>query len=382
MKTIKKSYKGILILLVIVAFLAGIFASFLAFYAVSSRESTIVGRWIEKRFYGEETAMIDAIKNVKPSVVSINVTSDVVSFGGKGGIVGGTGFVVDKNGLVMTNKHVVKSADKSAIYDVTFADGAKYQAVLVDMDPFDDIAFLKIVAGEKNDFVAVEFEDPAKIEVGTKVLTIGNSLGKYGHSATGGMISALDRNISAGNYGSLSVDENLLGLLQVDGPINLGNSGGPLFNLDGKIVGMVVALEDSAYGIGFAIPSNDLLYDLKSILENGKIVRTVLGVRFVMLNEEDAKAIDPVLNYGALVIGDKGMMQDAVLKNSNVYKAGIRERDVILGVDDTKIDMNNFLNDVIRNYSPGDKVKIKFWREGRERTVEVILNGSKDFEQK
>lgn len=379
MKTPNSAYKSVLVLLIVVAFTAGILAAFFAFYAFTSRENSIVGRWVEKRFYGEEVAMVDAVKKVMPAVVSIEIVSKVA--GDKEDVTGGTGFVVDKSGLILTNAHVVARLAASSDYLVTFGDGTSYQAVLVGRDPFEDIAVLKLVADAgKNDFPVVDFGDSGKIELGQKVLTIGNSLLTYGHSVTSGIVSALKRDVSADYYDFKGPSENLVGLIQIDAAVNNGNSGGPLFNLRGEVIGMVTAFEQSASGIGFAIPMSAIMPDMDSIKKYGEIIRPVLGVRFVMLNEADAAKIDSKLSYGALIVRDKSGMEDAVLKKSNAYKAGLREGDVILAVNDLKIDSENPLNDVVRKYAPGDKLDVKFWRNGLEKSVSVVLNSSKDFE--
>lgn len=367
------------VLLVVVAFIAGVFAAFLALYAFNSSANLIVSRWIEKRVYIEESAMISAVSDVMPAVVSIEVLGRS-SFGGKGGVVGGTGFVFDKSGLVLTNKHIVKRTDESADYKITFGNGDEYQAVLMSRDPFNDIAVLKIISDVNVDFQVVKLGDSKNLEVGQNVLAVGNALLTYDHSVTSGIISGLGRDVSAYYYDFKGPGENIAGLIQTDAAVNAGNSGGPLINLQGEVVGMVTALEDSACGIGFAIPVDDLKSDIVSIEKYGEIVRPALGVRFVMLNDKDAKVLNTELSHGAFVVGDKSDMKDAVAKNSNVYKAGLREGDVVLYVDDIKIDLEHYLNDVIRNYEPGDVVKLKFWRDGEEKSMDVVLNNSKDFE--
>ncbi|MFA7685993.1 MAG: trypsin-like peptidase domain-containing protein, partial [Candidatus Gracilibacteria bacterium] len=246
----------------------------------------------------------------------------------------------------------------------------------------DDVAVLKLIVedGEIADFPVIKLGDSDNLKLGQKVLAIGNALVKYPNSVSSGIISALGRDISAYYYDFKGPSENLSGLIQTDVAINLGNSGGPLINLDGEVVGMITALEENAEGVGFAIPVNDLKPDVDSIKKYGEIVRPVLGVRYVMLNKNQAKEIDQTLEYGALIVGDDVGLIDPVLKKSNAYKAGLKEGDVILEVDGQKLDAEHSLNKVIRNYEPNAKISLLVWHNGQQMVVEVILNGSKDFE--
>jgi S1-C subfamily serine protease len=381
MKKTKNTSKIILILLIIVAFIAGIFAVLLGFYVFGNDrdESSDVSNFMQ-RFHGDEVLMVDVVRDVMPAVVSVEVSSPA-SVKNKKDVIGGTGFIFDKTGLVLTNKHLVKRADKSADYEITFYNGFKYSAVLVDEDLFDDVAVIKIVTDEpKSDFPVVRLGDSDYLEIGQKVMVIGNALVTYDHSVSAGIISAVNRNVSAYYYDFKGPSENLGGLIQTDAAINLGNSGGPLVNLNGEVIGMVTAFEENACGIGFAIPINDLKLAMNSVKKSGEIIRAALGVRVIMLSKDDAAKIDPELTYGALIVGDKAQMKDAVLKKSNAYKAGLREGDVLFGLDDTMLDLEHPLNKVIANYSPGDTVKLGFWRDGEDKFVNVVLNSSKDFE--
>ncbi|MFA7685780.1 MAG: trypsin-like peptidase domain-containing protein [Candidatus Gracilibacteria bacterium] len=381
MKKQKGKLKVVVILLVIATFSAGMLAAFLGMYAFDSRVTLRMEEWLQGRVYVEDEAMVGAVQRVMPAVVSIRVVDDSIK--SKKDISGGTGFVFDQSGLVLTNKHVVKRTTSTSNYQIIFSDGSEYQAVLVGQDPFDDVAVLKIVTdGFKNDFPVVKLGDSEKLQVGQKIFTVGNMLMTYDHSVTAGIVSALDRSVSAYYYDFKGLSENLAGLIQVDASVNVGNSGGPLVNLDGEVIGMVTALEEVAPGIGFAIPIDDLKQTIISVKKNGEIINPALGVRFVMLTEKEAKALDKSLSFGALLAGDKNGMEDAVMKKSNAYKVGLREGDVILEVDDSKIDLNHPLNKVIKNYNPGDSIDIRFWRDGKENTVQVVLNSTKDFEQK
>jgi S1-C subfamily serine protease len=381
MKKQKGKFRMMVILLLIATFAAGMLAAFLGMYAFNSRAALVMGRWMQDRIYLEEDAATFAVGEVMPAVVSIRVVDD--SAKGKKNISGGTGFIFDQTGLVVTNKHLIQRDKSKAAYEVVFSNSDEYQAVLVDQDPFEDVAILKIVTDEfKNDFPVVKLGNSEELMLGQKVFAIGNTLVTYDHSVVSGIVSALNRNVSAYYYDFGGPTENLAGLIQIDASINSGNSGGPLFNLNGEVVGMVTALEDAAFGIGFAIPIDDLKQALIEVRKNGEIERAAMGVRFVMLSKNEAADLDEGLEYGALLVGDTIGIKDAVSKKSNVYKAGLREGDVILEINNGVIDLNYPLNKAIKNYQSGEEVLVKFWRAGKIREVKVVLNSSKDFEQK
>lgn len=357
----------------------------------------------------EESDVTDAIERVAPSVVSIvalkdvpvnyyyrtdkNVTNPFVSpfFNNPNEsklpnveykyeqVSGGTGFIVQADGLVLTNRHVVQ--DEEADYKIVLSDGSEYEAEVKSRDPFDDVAVLQIVVkdGEKADFPFVEFDDSDSLKIGQKVVAIGNALAQYNNTATEGIISAKGRDVAAYDEGA-GLTRNLSGLLQTDAAINFGNSGGPLVDMDGKVIGMNSAVANSANGIGFAIPSNDIAPILKSFQDNGEIVHPVLGVRFLMLTEDQAKEIDKSLTAGALLVADELQGVDSIVKGGAADKAGLKDLDVILAVDDEEVNLDNPLHKIIRKYAPGDKITLRVWRDGKEIEIDVTLMSSKDIE--
>ena len=334
------------------------------------------GKVVEDHVYVEESEMIDAIEKVSPAVVSIvekkeKPVSFFESFLPEAG--GGTGFIVSKDGYILTNKHVVSSDKK--VYKAIFSDGSEYDVTVTSKDPFDDIAVLKLDYSGDKDLPFVVFGDSDNLKVGQKVFVIGNSLAMYGNSVTSGIVSAKGREVYAYNDFGGSF-QNFYGLIQTDAAINLGNSGGPVVNLKGEVVGMSVATAEFADNVGFAIPVNDLKPVLASIKEYGKILRPVLGVRFLMLSPSDAKELNISVDYGAILVSGQFVDQPAVAKGSAGDKAGLKEMDVVLEVDGVKVSLKNPLHKVIRNYKPDEKVVLKVLRDGREMMIDVVLESS------
>ena len=321
----------------------------------------------ERMVLEESNAIIDASEKVAPAVVSIvssSVFQDIFgrTFESSGA---GTGFIITNDGIIITNKHVVSSEDTS--YKVILADGTSHDAEVTSRDSVNDIAVLKIDA--KN-LPVVELGNSDDMKVGQWVVAIGNALGKYQNTVTVGVISAKDRKIEAS---SGSATEVLEGMLQTDTAINAGNSGGPLINLAGQVIGINTAVASGAQGIGFAIPINIAKTAIDSIKETGRIIRPYLGVRYVQITKDIADQNSLSYDYGALVARGNGIGQVAVIPGSPADKAGIVENDILLEVEGTKIDENNSLVALIQKHKVGDEVEIKVSSKGEEKTVKVKL---------
>jgi serine protease Do len=347
-----------------------------------------------------ESQTINVVKETKPSVVSIIISkklkdlynyntpdlNDMFNFGwpfdfrmpqqtpavpqGQENdlkeIGGGSGFIVSDDGMIITNKHVV--SDEAATYTVVSNDGQKYDAKVLARDAINDLAILKI---EAKDLKPLVLGDSDKLEIGQTVIAIGNALGEFENTVTRGVISGINRRIEAGS--SQGMAEVLETAIQTDAAINPGNSGGPLLSLKGEVLGINTAISESGQLLGFAIPVNDIKQVLDSVKKYGKIVRPYLGVRYVIINSQIAKANDLKYEYGALV--SKGQTADelAVVPGSPADKAGLVENDIILEVNGQKIDENHSLARMLAKYAPDNEVELKIFHKDAEKTVKVKL---------
>jgi len=344
-----------------------------------------------------EQSVISAIEKASPAVVSITISKNVPIieqcpydpfsglppdiqqfFGGQGmqftqpcqkgtqfqEVGGGSGFIVSSDGLIVTNKHVV--ADTAASYTVLTNDGKKYDAKVLARDPNRDVALIKISA---NDLPVISLGDSDGIKLGQTAIAIGNALGEFRNTVSTGVISGLARNITAS--GATQGPETLEGLIQTDAAINEGNSGGPLLNLRGEVIGIDVAMVSGAQSIGFAIPINQVKGAIESVKSTGRIVTPYLGVRYLVIDSDLAKTEKLPVDYGALVRGSSS--GPGVVKNSPADKAGVKAEDIITQLNGTKIDQNNSLNALLQKYKVGDTITLKILRDGKEMSINVIL---------
>ncbi len=352
----------------------------------------------------QEEAIIGAVKDVSPAVVSIIISKDLPifeeyyynpfeEFFGPGPfelnvpqyrqkgtekkeIGGGTGFIISKEGMILTNKHVV--LDEEAEYTVFTNDGRKFSAKVLARDPVQDLAVLKIEQEKTVDdngqliikpFPIVKLGDSDKLQIGQTVIAIGNALGEFRNTVSVGVISGLGRKITASGGEFV---ETLEDVIQTDAAINKGNSGGPLLNLKGEVIGVNTAMALEAQSIGFAIPINKAKKDIEQVKTLGKIVYPFLGIRYVLINEEVKKEKNLPVDYGALVAkGSNG--EGAIWSDSAAEKAGLKEGDIVLEFNNEKITTENTLAKIIMKYNPGDRVVLKILRDNKEIIIEVIL---------
>lgn len=361
----------------ILAFIMGTIGGFGGLLFLSSNQSlrdklglkdiNINTNTTEKLVLEESSAVIDSSKKVSPAVVSILSKSDIQDFFGRvyqqeGG---GTGFIITNDGLILTNKHVV--SDANAEYTVFTSDGKSYSAKILATDPDNDLAVVKIDA---TGLPVVELGDSDKVEIGEWVIAVGNALAEFHNTVTVGVVSAKDRKITASSGGS---SEQLTGLFQTDTAINAGNSGGPLVNLKGQVIGINTAVATNAQNIGFAIPINSAKKAIDSVKKTGKIIRPMMGVRYVNITKELAKANNLASDQGALVYKGKNAGEVAVVSGGPADKAGVKEGDIILAINGEEINENNPLNKIIQNFNPGDEVELTILRNGEQKKVKLKL---------
>ena len=265
----------------------------------------------------------------------------------------GSGFIIDPDGHIVTNNHVVGDASK---VEVTLQDGAKYTATIVGRDTRSDLAVLKIDAGKPLPYVTFGNSDQA--EIGDWVVAVGNPFG-LGGTVTAGVLSARGRDIHAGGFDDF---------LQVDAPINRGNSGGPTFDLNGNVIGINTAIyspNGGSVGIGFAVPSNAAQKVVAALEAHGKVDRGWLGVQIQEVTPAIASSLGLGNAHGALVA--------VISPSSPSAKAGLKQGDVILAFNGTDIAKLHDLPRLVAATAPGSKVQLTLWRGGHESTVDMTV---------
>ena len=273
----------------------------------------------------------------------------------------GSGFIIDKSGLIVTNNHVVQQADTVTVIR---NNGEELQAKVVGRDEKTDIAVLRVNADE--DLPTVPWGDSDKVEVGDWVIAIGNPFG-FGGSVSAGIISARGRNLQAGPYDDF---------IQFDAPINQGNSGGPLFDQQGNVIGVNAAIFSPSggnVGVGFAIPSNLAREIATELAKNGSIERGWLGVSIQPVTEEIAESLGLQKAEGALVA--------SLMQNGPAAKAGLRAGDVIQRFQDTEIKELRDLTTAVADTDPGSSAELTVWRGGSEETISVDIVKMPEEEQ-
>src|SRR3989338_1325913 len=299
----------------------------------------------------EEEKLIALIEKALPSVVNI-VGYRLNQNGAKEVISRGTGFVVGADGLLLTNRHVVSQDDLN--YTIFFTDGSKYTASILGRDPLNDLAILRISCTK---FPALPLGNSDKIRIGQTAIAIGNSLGRYSNTVTKGIISGLGRSVAASDN-ITGQTETLDDVIQTDAAINLGNSGGPLLNSKGEVLGINTAIEQAGRGVGFAIPINDAKKVLESYQRFGRIVRPYLGVRYISVTPDVQDQYKLNFDYGALINAGEVPSGPAIVPDSPAAKAGLSEGDVILAVNGTLVRGNTTLLKLIQQKKPGDFITL------------------------
>ena len=315
-----------------------------------------------------EGSVADIVEKVSESVVSIVTSLKSTSLFGQSydSSAAGTGIIVTADGYILTNKHVIDGATK---INVVLDDGTTYENVkLVVTDPLNDIAFLKI--SDVSDLKPATLGNSKTITVGQQVIAIGNALGQYQNSVTSGIISGTGRSLTAtDSTGSMS--ENLTDMIQTDAAINSGNSGGPLLNAAGEVIGINTATGSGVENIGFAIPISSVKGMLSQLVETGKAARAYIGVYSVEITPDVAKEYNLPVSTGVYLYNSA--KYSAIIKNSPAEKAGLRDKDIITAVNGVKIGSAGSLGTLIGEYKPEDTVQLTVVREGKEIAINVTL---------
>ena len=361
-------------IMVVVCAAAAVGGGFLAAQVAPQSHPVTSGMSLSVNPNGEVTTTEAVAKKVGDSVVGITSTYTVTSnnpfFGRQsaeeGGV--GTGMILDTNGYILTNSHVIFDGGAEKI-DVLLADGTTVAGKLIWNDSSIDLAIMKIDAG-KFALRPVELGDSDKAQIGSYVAAIGNPLGlEFNNSITQGVISGLNRNITASD--GLGNAVPMEGLIQVDAAINSGNSGGPLLNSTGQVIGINTA-KASADGMGFAIPINTAKPIIDKVLKTGSFERVYMGVSAA--NASDISEQYPNLKLSV----NKGAFITAVTIGSPADDAGLIMKDVITKVDGKAINGSEDLIKTLLNYSAGEIVTVTYIRDGKEATVKVNLKSQKE----
>ena len=321
-----------------------------------------------------EGSIAEVVDKVSDSVVSIVTTTKSNSYYGGQSVTGsaaGTGVIVSENGYILTNKHVIEGASKIT---VVLDDGTAYEDVeVVEVDPLNDIAFLKIK--DASGLSAAKLGDSKTVSVGQQVIAIGNALGVYQNSVTSGVISGTGRTLTASDSTGSSY-ETLSDMIQTDAAINSGNSGGPLVNAAGEVIGINTATSSTAENMGFAIPISSIKGMLAQLTEKGSADRAYLGVYGVQITPAAAKEYNLPVSSGAYIYSSSNY--SAIIKDSPAAKAGIKDKDIITAVNGVKVGAAGSLSSLIGEYKPGDTVQLTVIRDGNEIAVNVTLGAYSD----
>jgi S1-C subfamily serine protease len=344
----------------------------------------------------DDKRVIKTIKKVMPAVVSIAIAKHLKDLedeipkelypflpGGQNGeklqvpdsmidkrgmvqVGGGSGFIVEADGLILTNKHVI--ADAKAEYTVILNDGRRFPGEVLSRDPINDVAIVKIKA---DGLPCLKLGDATKLQLGQSLIAIGNALGVFKNTVSLGIVSGLSRSITAQAEPDAAPQE-MRGLIQTDAAINPGNSGGPLVDADGLVVAINAAIVSGAQSIGFAIPVNAAHRDLDDIKKYGRIRRPLLGLRYLMIDDNMKDKMGLPVNYGALVVRESER-DYAVVPQSPADKAGLKEKDIVLTLNAAKLDADHPIQDFLEKLNVGDEITLTVLRDGKEFPATLTL---------
>lgn len=369
-KANKKLIAAIGLAMIILSTVCIVFISFYLFltftplgrqFVSSLTEETLVREKKQLVVTQQEFNTISIVEEASPSVVSIAVSRLELSVGE--GLINtnskiGTGFLVKPEGIIVTNQHVV--SDTTAEYRVITDDGKEHDVVEIVRDDLNDLAVIKIET--KEELTSLKLGDSDTLLVGQSVIAIGTPLGEFAGSVTTGIISGLNRSVTAGTGWFGSSTKTYEDVIQTDAAVNPGNSGGPLLNSQGEVIGINFATTSGADNISFAIPINKIKNRLEEYKTYGKFIKPYLGVTYQMISDLEALYYNNVVP-GALIL--------RVEPSSPAYEAGIRSGDILTKFGDTKVD--KFFGDLIQQHKVGEEIDVEVFREGKTFNMKVKL---------
>lgn len=397
-----KLSSGLVVSILLLSILAGAVSGFFGGFIFAGKMiNTRDNNAIKNTVINENSDLINVVKNDSPAVVSIIISKNLDQVNNQNNpllnpfffdpffqnrqqnssaqnsqpnyqeVGAGSGFFISADGLILTNKHVV--SDTQAKYTVITNDGKEYDADVLARDPINDLALVKISI---QNAPTLKLANSSDLQIGQQVIAIGNSLGQYSNTVTSGIVSGIGRNVTAGGEGT---SEQLEGVIQTDAAINPGNSGGPLLDLNGNVVGVNTAIDEQGQLVGFAIPSNDASKDIQSFRKYGAIIKPFLGVRYVMITPAVQKDQNLPVDHGAWVTSNfsDGTGSSAVVPGSAADKAGLKDGDIILAVNGVQLGQQNTLAEVLKDFDPGEAIKMQVLRSGKTIDISVTLGQKK-----
>ena len=371
--TRKSQTNPLAVLLAVIALASGLYSLHLNHARYSELNSRVYGPNSNGNSLNFTEGSIASVANsVSKSVVSIvtSTTQKSLTSSESSATAAGTGFILSKDGYIATNKHVVSGANKIG---VLLDDGTAFEDVeLIGTDPLNDFAIIKIK--DAKDLTPIKLGDSKTTTAGQQVIAIGNALGAYQNSVTSGIISGKGRSLTATDS-SRTQYETLSDMIQTDAAINGGNSGGPLLNAAGEVIGINTAYASQGNNVGFAIPISSVKGIIKNVLNGQGFERAVIGVRYVNLTPSLAKEKKLETNHGALISSSKN--NSAVISGSAGDKAGLKENDIITAVNGAEIGVAGSLSSLIGEYSVGDTVELTVVRDNKTENLKLTLTAYK-----
>lgn len=388
MKNLKTSSKkwGQLLLVILISFFSGILGTFTTLQLSQKQNSgTTTTTTVSKTAVKNENSTTQAVDKVKDAVVSVITYSS----NSQNSLLGsdetdtdtnaeqvyseGSGVIYKKEGntaYLVTNTHVINGAKK---VDIRLADGTKVPGEIVGSDTYSDIAVVKIAADKVT--TVAEFGDSSQLTVGETAIAIGSPLGsEYANTVTQGIVSSLNRNVSLKSEDGQAISTNAI---QTDTAINPGNSGGPLINIQGQVIGITSSKiasngGTSVEGLGFAIPSNDVINIIKQLEKDGKVTRPALGIHMVNLSNLSTTDLQKLKLPGNVT---SGVAVRSVQKNMPA-NGHLQQYDVITKIDDKAISSTTELQSALYSHSIGDSMTVTYYRDGKEETTTIKLDKS------